>query len=147
MRNKLGRSAVSCATILWIALAGCGGGGAAPQPVSGTVSVKGGKPLTKGTIRFTSVGTKIPVSAVGIIDKQGAFKLSFLGKDDGAPAGDYTVTLTGTETGQDYDHPDEPVTQVISEKYDNDTATDLKYTVKPGNNVCKFEVDPPTPKQ
>ncbi len=142
LKGNLCRLAVACAMMTMLATVGCGGGAATPQPVSGTVSVKGGKPLTKGAIRFTTAGAGKKVSAVGQIDGQGNFKLTSLTPDDGALPGEYTVTLAGTETGQDYEHPNDPIVKVVDDKYNQDTTTDLRYTVKPGKNVCKFEVDP-----
>ena len=129
--------------LVLLSVIGCGGGGDTPQPVSGTVTVKGGKPLSKGIIRFSIVGGKKATSAFGTLDANGAFQLSSLGTNDGALVGDYTVTLEGTETGRDYDHPNDPVVNVVDEKYTSNATTDLKFTVKPGRNTCKFEVDPP----
>ncbi|MDB5341661.1 MAG: hypothetical protein JWP89_38 [Schlesneria sp.] len=135
-----------CTSILCISVIGCGGSPDAPQLVSGKVTVKGGGPLTKGTIRFNGTGGKKIVSGFGTLDAQGAFQISSLGVNDGIPVGEYTVTLAGTETGQDYDHPNDPVVKTIADKYGTDSTTDLKRTVKSGRNTFDFELEPPAPK-
>ncbi len=140
MSNNQRIAAAICSTFVLLATIGCGGGGF--QPVSGTVSIKGGKPLTKGMVRFTKVDTGKATSAVGDIDAQGNFQLSSVSKNDGALPGDYTVTLSGTEIGGGYDKPGEPQVKPAADKYDTDKTTDLKFTVKPGKNVAKLELDP-----
>lgn len=143
--NSLARTAMIFSSLVMVFAIGCGGNPDAPQPVSGNVSVKGGSPLRKGVVRFTNVAGK-KNSAIGEIDPSGSFQLSSTGKNDGVPAGDYTVTFAGTEGGQDYDHPNDPVIVMIHEKYNSDSTTDLKFTVKPGRNTCNFELDPPQQK-
>lgn len=141
-----GLKASVCASILCLSVMGCGGAADTPQPVSGKVSVKGGGPLKKGTIRFNGTsavgGGKKVASGVGTIDANGVYQISSLGTNDGVPAGDYTVTLGGTEVGGDYDHPNEPITKVIADKYGSDSTTDLKKTVKAGRNTIDIELDP-----
>lgn len=141
-----GLKASFCASILCLSVLGCGGAPDAPQPVSGKVTVKGGGPLKKGTIRFNGVagagGGKKVASGVGTIDANGAYQISSLGNNDGVPVGDYTVTLGGTESGGDYDHNNEPVVKVIADKYGSDSTTDLKKTVKAGRNTIDIELDP-----
>ena len=136
------RSSGVCAVMMLVAVSGCGGGADAPQPVSGKVTIKGGGPLEKGTIRFTNPAKK--VSATGTVDATGSYQLSSLGANDGALVGDYTVTLSGTESGGGYNPSGEtaPAKKPIDDKYDADSTTDLKYTVKPGKNVANFELDP-----
>lgn len=137
-----GLKASLCASILCLSVIGCGGSPDTPYPVSGKVTVKGGKPLTKGTIRFNGTSGKKIVSGMGTIDDKGNYQLSSLGVNDGVPVGDYTVTLAGTETGKDYDHPDEPVVKHIADKYGSDSTTDLKKSVKAGKNTIDLELDP-----
>jgi hypothetical protein len=128
------------AMLALVGVVGCGGSTTTPQPVSGTVSIKGNGPLTKGTIRFTNAVAQ--VTASGVLDENGAFKLSSLAENDGAIPGEYTVTLGGTQMGRDYDHPNDPVIEIIDAKYENDSTTDLRFTVKPGSNVADFDVEP-----
>lgn len=139
MRSKFGQLAIFGIVLVFTA-AGCGGGADTPQPVSGSVSVKGGAPVPRGTIRFTRTDKK--VSAVGDINAKGEFKLSSKAKDDGAPAGEYTVTFGGTNEGGTYDRPMEKVVEIISSKYNSDATTDVKLTVKPGSNSFKIELEP-----
>lgn len=138
-----GLMASLCASILCLSVMGCGGAADAPQPVSGKVTVKGGGPLKKGTIRFNGTSGKKIVSGVGMIDANGAYQLSSLGTNDGVPIGEYTITLGGTEEGGGYDKPDEPVKKVIADKYGSDSTTDIKKSVKAGRNTIDIELDGP----
>ena len=142
-----GLKASLCASILCLSVIGCGGAPDAPQPVSGKVTIKGGGPLKKGTIRFNGTsgagGGKKVASGVGTIDANGAYQISSLGTNDGVPVGEYTITLGGTESGGDYDHSSEPVTKVIADKYGADSTTDIKKSVKAGKNVINIELDGP----
>jgi len=115
-------------------LSGCGGSTTA---VSGTVKVKGGDVLKQGTVQFIS-GT---ATASGAIGQDGKYKLSSSGRGDGAPAGTYKVVFLSTEVGGGYDHPDEPVKQVIDSKYTNPTTTPIEVNVPGG--TYDFELDPP----
>ena len=64
-------------------------------PVSGTVTYNG-KPLEKGIISFVSEDLRDNIGASGEI-KNGSYKLSTGGDEDGAQAGKYKVTITAKE--------------------------------------------------
>ncbi len=87
---------VLCALAALGFVAGCGGpasSGAKLVPVSGKVTYKG-KPLAKG--RVSLMPLKPGNTASGdIVD--GAFKLSTYQRDDGAPPGQYKVSVTAWE--------------------------------------------------
>ncbi len=81
---------------LVLVAAGCGGG-ALPRtfPAGGKVIHKNGKPLTGGSVEFTTVADPL-LRVVGTIGSDGTFTLSTVkdnAKADGAPAGEYRVMV------------------------------------------------------
>jgi hypothetical protein len=85
---------VLCA--LTVFLSGCGSDGFDPPvPVSGKVTLSG-KAVDGATVTFLSkAGLR---SASGNTDKDGNFKLTCVNTDDGAPPGDYVVTIAKQES-------------------------------------------------
>src|SRR5436309_353442 len=96
---------------LGFVLIGCG---EAKYPASGKVTVKGGGPLTMGSVEFYSE----KATGSGTLRDGGAYTISNLDGSAGLPAGKYKISLHGTSTGGSYDKPDEPVKRVIDEKYE-----------------------------
>jgi hypothetical protein len=73
---------------------GCGGSGVPPVPVSGKVLWKG-QPVTEATITFLSkTGGR---SASGRTSADGSFTLTTNRTGDGAPPGEYAVTVSKVE--------------------------------------------------
>lgn len=74
-------------------LVGCGGGSDRPElvPVSGSVTFKGA-PVEGATVTFYS--EKSPRSAQGVTDASGNFKLTTYDTNDGAVAGEHTVSIS-----------------------------------------------------
>ena len=120
-----------------VALSGCGG--VKTYPVKGTVSVKGGEPLSKGFVVFTSE----KFTARGVIGADGEFALGSSREEDGAPPGTYKVTLVDTSEGPTYDNPDLPVKRYVDESYEASNTTPLELTVEPRPNEFDIEADPP----
>lgn len=84
-------------SVLALPLLGCGGDGSTPPvPVSGKVLV-GGKPVEGAVVTFLSQAKEGGRSASGKTDKDGAFKLTTAKTDDGAPPGEYTITIAKQE--------------------------------------------------
>jgi hypothetical protein len=77
-------------------VAGCNAAGLPKTyPVTGSVVYKGGQPLKGGMVQFTPVGDS-PLRVVGPIQEDGRFTLATQkdnAKADGAPEGDYRVTV------------------------------------------------------
>ena len=73
-------------------LTGCGGGADRPAmvPVSGTVNYNG-SPVEGATVTFAA-GTSSR-SSNGVSDSSGKFKLTTFDTNDGAPVGEYVVTI------------------------------------------------------
>jgi hypothetical protein len=79
--------------LLVLAAAGCGSKKYTPVPVSGVVTLDG-KPVEKATVFFYAVGDEREGRpANGITDKNGEFRLSTLGTNDGALPADYKVVI------------------------------------------------------
>jgi hypothetical protein len=138
-----------------IAVGGCGQGGAkrpATAPVSGTVKLKG-QPLAGAQVVFRPKEGGA-VNPSGESDSQGKYQLTSFAKDDGAPAGAYTVTVTkaqavsgtagmsATPTGPGGKMSDAylkamkgggaPTSDEVPAKYGDPKASGLEFTVKPG---------------
>jgi hypothetical protein len=78
-----------------LVLAGCGDGRKPVFPVKGQVLDADGKPAAGAKVIFHPPDMKDPqaVSPVGIVEEDGTFGLTTYNKGDGAPAGNYAVTI------------------------------------------------------
>lgn len=82
--------------LLSFTIAGCGGStGPKPVPVKGKVMLKG-KPVDGAEVTFLS--TTAGRSASGRTNADGTFSLTTMKTGDGAPPGDYVVTISKIET-------------------------------------------------
>jgi hypothetical protein len=89
---------------LALALAGCGDSGIPRKPVfpvKGQVLDADGKPAAGAKLIFHPPDMKDPaaVSPVAIVDEDGTFTLTTYNKGDGAPAGNYAVTIQWAPPG------------------------------------------------
>lgn len=145
MSSRIGFALISALLIL----PGCGEGEAqtAVHPVSGTV-VNDGKPVARATVRFHPVKPPAgarpedPATAIRVADTddEGKFALSTYMSDDGAPVGDYVVTvLPYTPSVEDFEGKVAPTPKRAP--YTNPDTTTLKATVQPGDNRFEFELD------
>lgn len=76
-------------------LSGCGDGLPKPVPVGGKVTFSK-KPVEGALVTFLSKGGGR--SASGRTDAEGNFKLTTINTDDGAPPGEYTITIAKQES-------------------------------------------------
>jgi len=81
-----------------VALAsGCGKKGPVLYPVKGSVRING-EPAKDVNVMFTPVappeGGAVPLSPAAVTGEDGSFRLMSFKPGDGAPAGDYQVTIT-----------------------------------------------------
>lgn len=87
--------AISAAATL--AIVGCGGGTPANQlpvyPAAGTVTYNG-EPVADAMIIFRAVGQKMTRAPFASTDAEGRFSVSTYGLKDGAPAGEYQISIT-----------------------------------------------------
>jgi hypothetical protein len=138
-----GVTARAVATFGLILLAGCGGppeGRVAAYPVQGKVTFKG-RPLAGALVTFRPAkGTAsgdLP-GATGRTDEEGVFRLSTYGADDGAPAGDFLVSVSAApasriESGL-LETKAKPRPDPLNGRYSNHERSGLKAHVKPGEN-------------
>ena len=89
------RTLIVLFTCFALALTGCRGGMERPVPVEGKVTL-GGKPVDGAVVTFHSKGGGL--SASGKTDAEGNFKLTTINTNDGAPPGEFTVTIAKQET-------------------------------------------------
>jgi len=118
-------------------LAGCGESKTAP--VNGRVKLKDGSDvsvLAGYSVSFEAEGGK--TSAVGEFDRDGTFKLSTFGANDGAVPGKYRVAINPPPNPD----PDKPPTKSkLPPKYENLNSSGLTAEIKPGQNNIELELE------
>ena len=121
-------------------------------PVVGTVTVNG-EPIKLGTIMFYPSSGR---PATGQIGSDGTYSLTTLEPGDGAPPGEYVVTIDAVEVaestpaptsleeeiaaGASGKAPESTITFLVPEKYADRTSTPLTATVKDEDNTIDFEI-------
>jgi hypothetical protein len=127
---------------LAFALAGCG-----PTPpafrVTGTVTYQGQR-LTTGAVAFHNLDGASPL-AKGEIRPDGTFELTTHRPGDGAPAGEYKVTVTSMIPGQgvEWEKGYVPPKPLIPLKYMRLADTPLRAAVRPqDDNVVDLSLTP-----
>jgi len=124
-------------TVTLAAVLGTLGCGRGPKvyPVEGQVLV-GGKPAPRATVTFHPVreaeGPVVRPTAQA--DEQGKFQLTTFQKGDGAPAGDYKVTVSLYLATRRSPQEDPTPVNYLPERYSQADASGLKATVSPGDN-------------
>jgi hypothetical protein len=126
-----------------LALAGCGSNGRLPTyPVSGELTINGapakGCIVTLVPAEPALVGVVLPA---GTVDESGKFELTTYETGDGAPAGEYGVTLLWEATkwaGKDPDRGVDPVVTVrpdrLMDRYASPELSKLKAKIAAGKN-------------
>jgi hypothetical protein len=112
---------------------GCSG----KVPVSGKVTVKGGKPPEGASVVFSD--EKAHRSARGVIAADGSFKLGTDGADDGAKPGKYVVTVHPPYPKDSSQPQPKPM---FHDKYQRASSSGLEAEV-PQKTEFNFELDPP----
>jgi hypothetical protein len=131
---SFGRS-IKTAVVLFVlaaaALTGCHSNAAALNPVEGQIIVNG-RPLPNAQVVLRSDNPDVPV-AQGQTDAEGKFSLTTFNKHDGAPEGDFRVTVAY------YRHVQVngdllPGPNVLPTKYSDPARTELRVSVRKGDN-------------
>lgn len=108
--------------------------------VQGTVTFNDGAPLTVGEVLFESNG----FVGSGRLDKNGSFRINGASKGIGIPAGDYGVSIVGTE------QPDAPLVvgsnpnfiPLVHSKYKSPSTSEISIEVKRGMKPVEITVEP-----
>ena len=117
--------------LLLVALAGCDSGPPMGQ-VTGKVTLDN-QPIQGLEVNFSPQDAKLGTTAIGYTQADGTYTLYYPGSEEGAPAGDYIVSIAPGEGGEEGG----PQVQIPA-KYNS--ATELRRTVKPGTNKIDFEL-------
>lgn len=120
---------------------GCNNGDSrvATVPVTGLV-LKGGKPIHYATVVFHPSGDTPVADAKprAITSADGTFELTTYDGNDGAPEGEYKVTIQQWLT----EKPEEGPKNQLKEKYADPNTSQLTATVrKEGSSMFTFKVD------
>jgi len=108
-------------------------------PVRGQVFV-GSKPAQNAFVVFHPAGAQGPqaLRPYGHAAADGSFKLTTFDADDGAPAGNYAVTVVWLAPGGGEDPPD-----LLKGRYRNPDASPLKATIQEGpTELAPFKLGP-----
>src|SRR5437868_7064181 len=126
--------------ILLVGLAGCSRNAAdGVYPVSGTVRYNG-RPVANAQVTFHPVNEANPkaVRPVGKVDDQGRFTLTSFKEKDGAPAGEYRVTVVWYLARPARLGSDETVSaNYLPPKYASVETSELSVNVTPGTNELR----------
>jgi hypothetical protein len=120
--------------------AGCGSSTVRCHPVTGTITV-GKKPAGQAVVILHPLDASEAISKLrpyGVTNESGRFTLSCMEPNDGAPAGEYDVTITweAAEAQPASDDPEASVTvpDRLGGKYSNPSTSGLRVTIKAGTN-------------
>ena len=133
LSTMIGRSLSAAACLALAALsAGCGPGQKPVVPVRGEVLVDG-RPAVHALVTFHPVTTdgRTTVQPIGSVDDSGHFTLTSYASGDGAPEGEYRVTVAWfLSSGQPGD--DSPPTNYLPGRYARPDTTPLHAVVRKG---------------
>jgi hypothetical protein len=117
------------------AFSGCSDGKAA-WPVRGKVTLTDGTPVAGATVSFEDKANRRNSS--GSTDENGVYTLTTFEMNDGAPAGQYTVTVhppQAQDSGQAQPKP------VFDPRYSNASTSGLTRTVEAKDNTIDLTLD------
>ena len=148
-----------CGLILFIA--GCGGAkkpdGMPALHKTTLTFTQGGTPLAEATVALVPLEGAMTWPAGGVTDNNGVLRVKTQGQFEGAPAGNYKITVSKTETegtaetGESSDEANvRPVAvssnvksyYLVDKKYRNAKDSDLTLEVKAGTNTETFDLGP-----
>jgi hypothetical protein len=131
------RRIAALTTAVTLALSGCSDGGPKRMkvyPVTGKV-LWGGKPADKAMVVFHPLGTNGPreLKPLGVTGADGTYRLTSYVSGDGAPEGEYVVTVNWPE-GLPTKDPDEPPPDRLKGRYANPAKSPWKVAVSSAAN-------------
>lgn len=115
-------------------------------PVEGKVLVHG-RPAKNVSVAFHPINSTDPTPRypVGVTGTDGTFHLTTLSANDGAPEGEYAVTVLWLDESVVYDCcecPDPSIHDRLRGEYCNAAKTTLRATIRPGSNEVILHADP-----
>ena len=130
--------------LLTVVLASCAKEPVTPPvyPSSGSVTFQK-KPAQKAVVVLRPTAPDAPASVLprGEVGADGKFRLSTFTADDGAPAGEYAVTITWPETKTD-EAGDEVTKDRLKGRFNDPAKCQWKVQIKEGNNeVGPFTIE------
>ena len=124
---------------LLLMLAGCGDGRQATYPVAGQLTIQG-KPAADADLRFYEVRGRTPGMArpYATTDSEGRFTVSTYGMNDGAPAGEYQVSVSwkGPLRGVSPDQRD-AMPERLPPRFNDPTTSGIQVRVVRGDNMLE----------
>lgn len=122
-------------------VAGCGSGGPKTVPVSGTVTLDGGKVPGPGFIYFNtdgtgSAGTSRPGTAE--FDADGRYRAMTYTAGDGLLPGKYVLRVDCWKTAPNMEG--KPVVSFLPNRYQDAAKSDLTLTVEAGASPITFDI-------
>jgi hypothetical protein len=146
MRQVITLARLTPPTLLALALLGflspgCGGGGSPTAPFAGQVFVQG-QPAVGAAVMFYPLSPAEPRRIpTAVVEPDGSFRLTTLSAYDGAPPGEYAVSITWSdsrrEDGETLTGPDR-----LRLRYAAPISSGLKATVRPGRNApARFDLN------
>lgn len=124
---------LTCCLLGLVMVAGCGG---ETESVTGTVTLDG-EALPDAEVEFTPKGGGRPASTTTGPD--GKFTLRYSRDEEGAPEGEYIVSITTASTKTGPDGRDMVIPEKVPPKYN--VESELVVTVKSGKNDFPFELE------
>lgn len=122
-------------TALMSVMAGCQKEVQVPaHPVRGSVVYKG-KPAAGVVVVLRPVAGQAARPSSGTTAADGSFRITTFTPDDGAPAGEYVVTLTWPKSQIDPTSGDELTDDLLKGRYSDPAKSSWKITVREGENV------------
>jgi hypothetical protein len=139
------RQALLAILIVGVTLSvGCGRARKPAHPVSGKVLVKG-QPAVRAQVTFHPVEDARPdaVRPVGHVDEQGNFRLTTWKEGDGAPAGEYRVTVQWFRTVRDPRDPELLTPRnILPSQYSQAETSGLTASITKGSNeLAPFQLE------
>lgn len=133
---KVMHGRIPCLLIGLAVLAGCSDSSSAPHPVQGQVLL-GDQPLAEAIVIFHPQQETLPgqPKPLGISDAEGKFQLTTLQSHDGAPAGEYRVTVELRQERFSGEELTRDGSNLLPAAYARPETTPFKATVSSGDNV------------
>jgi len=115
-------------------LAGCGNARAEPHPVAGKVLFNG-RPIAEALVTLHSLQNNVTPMPIAYTREDGQFDVSWLGQGDGAPEGEYAVTITWRQLIQQGEEKVRSGRNQLPANYADPKKTPWRCTIKAGKNV------------